>query len=242
MYNLLLTKTWRANMAEIETKRKAGRPNKYPEGYKEYWRKKLGKPKHPELRADGKPKHFRIRRTRAQLKKAKHDKHAARNNVYVRSPETKKLLAGTTIQREKIHIFRMSQYITIGRIEMAIKAVQESPEGLVVHEFFLKALGSLYVTTVFSFFLYMEHHLGVNEYPDSYFCCIYRHITTYCGINHNRVAKAIKQMEQAGLIDRKLNGVPAKMHYRINKIVMMDLLYEANRPSDYKGQSVLVES
>ena len=227
-------------MAEVSTK-KRGRPKKYPEGYKEYWRKKNGKPKVQPLRADGKPKHFRIRRTKKQIIIAEKKKASAKNNYTEVTKAAERFLAGTTVQSCKFPLFKMSQYITINRIEKAIKDTKESPCGLIVHEYFLKAFGNLDVAVVFSFLLYMEHHCGVNEYPDSYFCILYRHAAQYCGINQHRVSRTVSQMKQAGLIDTKRVGVPAKVHYRINKIVMMELLYEANSPSDYKGQSVLVE-
>jgi len=226
-----------------DTKRGRGRPNVYPEGYKEYWRKKEGKPRVQPLRADGKPKHFRVRRTKKEIIKANRNKEVYAKSGYTEvSEEAQKLIDATSPGPGKLRLFKMSSYINISRIENAIKAIQESPNGLVVHEYFLKAFGSLDVCAVFSFLLYMESQLGVNDYPDSYFCIVYEQAVKYCGINKNRVSRSISQMKAAGLLDTKRVGVPSRVHYRIDKVVMMELLYEANSPSDYKGQSVLVES
>lgn len=245
MYNLLLTLRLRGKMeteAPKKKKRPVGRPRKYPEGCKaHYAAEKLKKNGPPEIRPDGKPKHFRIRRTQAEIRRDKKNKYKARNNHYEDTSEFQKLLAGTKKQKNKLPLFKMSQYITINRIENAIKAIKTSPHGLIVHEYFIKAFGNLEVSIIFSFLLYMEHNLGVNEYPDSWFCIIYRHVAKYTGVKIKRVPLSIHQLRNAGLLDTKREGIPAKVHYRINHVALMELLYDANHPRDYKGQSVLVE-
>ena len=136
-------------------------------------------------------------------------------------------------RKNKIPLHKMSKYITIGRIEAAIKTITESECGLLINEYFLKAFGSLDAAAIISYLLYIEHHLTKPEDKEKWFVTKYESIQKYTGCKKTKVSSVIKELKSVGIIDTKMKGVPALQHFLIDKDCLFDILVSANPPKGY---------
>lgn len=188
----------------------------------------------------------RKRRTRFEMKRARNQE----DQYTMDTIQTKRLLnlcggggSGTgkgSKKKKGLELFAMSDYITVGRIEAVLNNIRTSPYGLVVHEFLIKTFGNIEMSVVVSYLLYMEHHLIDKEskHSEQWFVVIYEQLKKYTGLKHNRVCNTIKELRDVGLVETKMEGMPARQHFRLDNEFLMSLIFEANPPRGFKGRNI----
>jgi len=173
------------------------------------------------------PKHFRYRRTRKQIML---DEMNKRVRPYT-PKESKEAIEGGKFEKEYMPL-RELKFPTGKRIESALFDVASSKNGLLLHPYLLKTFCDNRTAGIMSFLLVLEYNLTTPE--NRTFVTKYDTIEKIVGVSKNVVQRSLNALRDSGVISTELKGIPAKLHYKIDEDVLIDLLYDTLKPRGYK--------
>jgi hypothetical protein len=174
------------------------------------------------------PKHFRYRRTQQEIRLDEKNQRS----YELRKKETPEAMSGDKFEKE-YEPMKWIKYPTSKRIAQALWMVASSDNGLLVHPYLLDTFCDNRTACVMSFLLMLEYNL--TEEGNREFVTKYDTIIKMVGVKKNVIQRVLGALKESGVITTKIKGVPGRLHYRIDKDVLMNLLYDTLQPRGYRN-------